>query len=274
MSDGMMLRLTRSNGQSVSINGGAVISCEDKYDEEARQNVTVIVTSGDEGDVYLVKERREDVERMLNHYLGGMIRERLRKMEADPSWVSTFQDALNTLQVTLRGMEISEYDLQEIIVKLYQKVAAEYNLREIQRGAKYMRRMQELHDAIMAKKAEKEAKENEQEAKKRDIEPIMGDDSPKFPIRYDIYERYWREGRVREVFIKPDKPVAPIKKGDFIYYDDINDEYKKSIGIDPSRLPDIREKIAELAKKYAKGNEPWQLKATEPWHLKYKRRGE
>ena len=122
MKDSMILRLTRLDGTIVNIVGGAVASCQ-----ESNEGGTILITFGDEGDVYHVKESLQTITDMLDSYLNNMIIKRLERMEADPRWSATFRLALSGLQTQMKyGKYYDIYETQEYIKKIYQKMAVSH----------------------------------------------------------------------------------------------------------------------------------------------------
>lgn len=133
----MILELTRTNGSKVSIVGGAIVSCEDSYSKEDGY-CTIIVTSGEEGDVYHVKESRSEVEYRLNAYLDNMIRERLRVMETNPEWVRLFRSGLSVLQNMNYDGYYNKENMKKEVLELYKKLAAEYQVKRFKFDDRYV----------------------------------------------------------------------------------------------------------------------------------------
>lgn len=117
MSDGMLLRLTRTNGESVSINAGALHSVEDI------DGHTVIVCSDD---VYHIKENRKYVEDQLNIYLEKIVVDRLARMEADPSWARVFREEMEVVRDSYTDSD----RFNRMTMLLYKELSAEYAMYE------------------------------------------------------------------------------------------------------------------------------------------------
>lgn len=136
---GLMLHLTRLDGSSISINGGSVHSVEEVDGH-------TVVVCGD--DVYHIREKRSYIEAILNDVLNEIVINRLKAMEADPSWAKVFrQEVMGKRYWTDAPM--SQMDQ----IKVYKKIASEYALYKLEKEDKmaelYNRAIERLKDAPM-----------------------------------------------------------------------------------------------------------------------------
>jgi len=130
----LMLKLTRTNGQTVYINGSLIVSCEQIEDNERDKHHTVIVTSGDNGDVYHVRESEEHVTSLMRELLDDVINHRLSLIEADPRLAGRFREALERLsRKSTMYYSDPRVQLKMEVIKKYQEMASDYNLERIAR---------------------------------------------------------------------------------------------------------------------------------------------
>ena len=144
----LLLVLHRHDGREVSINAGVISSCEEGADGHG----SVIVTGGVDGDVYYVTESYATVKAKLSSFLRDMIRNRLKAMEADPSWASTFQAAIRELVREFRNSTATHNDLKEAVVDIYQSLAARYCQDDIDRQRTFYAKAKEVYDMIYGDK--------------------------------------------------------------------------------------------------------------------------
>lgn len=280
----LLLKLHRHNGKEVSINAGMISSCEQAEDGHG----SIVVTGGDDGDVYFVQESYDQVQAKVASFLRDMIRSRLKNMEADPSWASTFREAIEFLVREFKNTTATEHDLKEAVVDVYQRLSAKYQRDKLVEEKQAYREMGKTIETMRARMVAKSGiidEVEEDDSDKKVIAPVVfrkliEAQGLELSVEYGRYVAYAKDPKYG-IWVNVPKQLITMRNltmghdGVNIEYTTYRDENDKILSKREIELFHAQEKViqADPWRKTVKFDERYEIQA-DPWHRKYKIKGE